>query len=49
MGIFQKDDSACIKRIEEDGLLSENPAYKPMTDDSDVICLGKVIGKVEEG
>jgi len=28
---------------------SRNPAYKPMIDDSDVICLGKVIGKVEEG
>lgn len=49
VGIFQKDNGIYIKEVGEDGLISRNPAYKPMIDDSDVICLGKVIGKAEEG
>lgn len=49
VGIFQKDNGIYIKEVGENGLISRNPAYKPMIDDSDVICLGKVIGKVEEG
>lgn len=47
IGIFQKDNGIYIKEVGENGLLSHNPNYKPMINDSDVKCLGKVLGKVE--
>jgi phage repressor protein C with HTH and peptisase S24 domain len=48
IGIFQKDNCIYIKEVEENGLVSRNKKYKPMTDGGDVICLGKVLGRVEE-
>lgn len=47
IGIFQKDNGIYIKEVGHDGLLSHNPKYLPMVSDSQVICLGKVIGKVD--
>lgn len=48
VGIFQKDNGIYIKEVGENGLISCNEKYKPMIDGGNVICLGKVIGKVEE-
>ena len=48
VGIFQKDNCIYIKEVGENGLLSHNENYKPMTNGGDVICLGKVLGRVEE-
>lgn len=48
VGIFQKDNGIYIKEVGENGLISRNEKYKPMVNGGDVICLGKVIGKVEE-
>lgn len=48
IGIFQKDNGIYIKEVGESGLISHNPAYRPMINGGNVICLGKVIGKVEE-
>lgn len=48
VGIFQKDNCIYIKEVGENGLISHNSKYKPMTDGGDVVCLGKVLGKVEE-
>ena len=48
IGIFQKDNCIYIKEVGENGLISHNSKYEPMTNGGDVICLGKVIGKVEE-
>lgn len=48
VGIFQKDNGIYIKEVGENGLISRNQAYPPMVDDTEVICLGKVIGKVEK-
>lgn len=47
VGIFQKDNCIYIKEVGENGLISHNSKYKPMTDGGDVVCLGKVLGKVE--
>lgn len=47
VGIFQKDNGIYIKRVSEDGLISDNTEYKPMVNGGDVLCLGKVLGKVE--
>ncbi len=47
IGIFQKDNGIYIKRVSEDGLVSDNVNYKPMVNGGDVICLGKVLGKAE--
>lgn len=46
IGIFQKDNSIFIKECGTHGLISHNNNYPPMVDDSDVLCLGKVIGKI---
>jgi len=49
IGIFQKDNGIYIKEAGENGLISHNGKYKPMVNGGDVICLGKVIGKAENG
>lgn len=48
IGIFQKDNGIYIKRVSENGLISDNTDYKPMISGGDVVCLGKVLGKAEE-
>lgn len=48
VGIFQKDNGIYIKEVGENGLISRNEKYKPMINGGDVICLGRVIGKIEE-
>lgn len=48
VGIFQKDNGIYIKEVGENGLISRNKKYKPMVNGGNVICLGKVIGKVAE-
>lgn len=48
VGIFQKDNGIYIKRVSDNGLISDNAEYKPMVNGGDVVCLGKVLGKVEE-
>lgn len=48
IGIFQKDNSIYIKEVGEDGLISHNPKYPPIkTEDSRIICMGKVLGKAK--
>lgn len=47
IGIFQKDNGIYIKEVGENGLISHNKTYKPMVNGGTVICLGKVLGKVE--
>lgn len=47
IGIFQKDNGIYIKEVGENELISHNTKYKAITDDGDIVCLGKVIGKVE--
>ena len=48
-GIFQKGSSIYIKKAGEDGLISLNPDYPPLTADGDrITILGKVLGKAEE-
>lgn len=48
IGIFQKDNQIYIKEAGENGLFSHNPSYNPINDESEVICLGKVLCKVTE-
>lgn len=48
IGIFQKDNCIYIKEFGENELISHNSKYKPLVNDGDILCLGKVIGKVEE-
>lgn len=48
IGIFQKDNGIYIKEVGENELISHNPRYKPITNEGDILCLGKVIGKIEE-
>ena len=49
IGIFQKGSSIYIKKAGEDGLISLNPDYPPLTADGDrITILGKVLGKAEE-
>lgn len=48
IGIFQKGNHIYIKKAGEDGLISLNPNYPPITTDGErIIVLGKVIGKAE--
>lgn len=47
IGIFQKDNGIYIKEVGENGLISHNQKYKPMVNGGAVICLGKVLGKLE--
>ena len=49
IGIFQKGNNIYIKKAGENGLISLNPNYPPLTADGDrIIVLGKVLGKAEE-
>ena len=48
IGIFQKDNGIYIKEVGEDGLISHNKRYDPMINGGTVICLGKVLGKVDD-
>ena len=49
IGIFQKGNNIYIKKAGENGLISLNPNYPPLTADGDrIIALGKVLGKAEE-
>lgn len=45
-GIFSYAGSVYIKVYTDDGLMSLNPDYKLIPGDSDIKCLGRVIGKV---
>lgn len=46
IGIFQKDNNIYIKKVGANQLISLNDKYKPLSGE-DVLCLGKVVGKVE--
>lgn len=46
IGIFQKDNGIYIKEVGENELLSHNPNYKPIENNGEIICLGKVICKI---
>lgn len=48
IGIFQKDNCIYIKEVGENELISHNSKYKPIVNNGDILCLGKVIGKVDE-
>ncbi len=49
IGIFQKDNHIYIKKAAENGLISLNPNYLPLTADRGrIMVLGKVLGKSEE-
>lgn len=49
VGIFQRGNSIYIKKVGENGLISLNPDYPPLTADGDrIMVLGKVLGKAEE-
>lgn len=49
IGIFQKGNNIYIKKAGENGLISLNPYYPPLTPDGDrITVLGKVLGKAEE-
>lgn len=45
IGIFQKDNGIYIKEVGDNELISHNPKYKPIRNNGDILCLGKVIGK----
>lgn len=47
IGIFQKENGLWIKRCTENGLRSINSKYEDMIDEQEVLCIGKVVGKVE--
>ena len=47
--VFQKGNNIYIKKSKEDGLISLNPDYPPLTSNGDrIMVLGKVLGKAEE-
>ncbi len=49
IGIFQKGNNIYIKKAVENGLVSVNPEYPPLTGQEDgIIVLGKMLGKAEE-
>ena len=48
IGIFQKDNGIYIKEVGENELISHNSQYKPIVNNGDILCLGKVVGKAEE-
>ncbi len=47
IGIFTINNECYIKEVGEDGLLSHNPKYKPISGTEDMHCVGKVLGKVD--
>lgn len=48
IGIFQKDNGIYIKEVGEDKLISHNSFYPPIPNNSEIRCLGKVIGKYQD-
>lgn len=46
IGIFQKDNGIYIKEVGENELISHNKKYDPLTNNGDIRCLGKVLGKI---
>ena len=49
IGIFQKGNTIYIKKAGENGLISLNTKYPPLTTNGDrIIVLGKVLGKAQE-
>lgn len=47
IGIFIYNNQCFIKEAGENGLISHNPKYDIIPETSDIICIGKVLGKVE--
>ncbi len=47
LGLFQREDGIYIKEAGEDGPPPHNDKYAPAKDDNIVICMGKILGKVE--
>ena len=45
IGIFIIDNQGYVKRMGKDSLISDNKAYAPIKAD-DIVCMGKVLGKV---
>lgn len=48
IGLFIYDGSGYVKERGTEGLISHNPDYAPIIPTSDVICVGKVIGKTRK-
>ena len=50
IGVFLADGEGYIKEYRRDGLHSHNPDYKTMyfSDENDVRCIGRVLGRVEK-
>ena len=50
IGIFMKGDKSYVKKKGRDGLVSLNPAYEDIqpSENEDIICYGKVLGKLED-
>lgn len=46
IGIFIVNGECYIKEAGEDGLLSHNPKYRTISGNDHIICVGKVLGKV---
>lgn len=47
IGIFQKDNGVYIKEVGDDGLVSHNPAYGPIKEDTIIKIMGKVLKKID--
>lgn len=47
IGIFILNGECLIKEAGENGLISHNPRYDPIPGSDDIICIGKVLGKVK--
>ena len=47
IGIFMINNECFVKEAGPDGLLSHNPTYDMIPGSDDIICVGKVLGKVE--
>lgn len=48
IGIFQVDNDIYIKKLTRDGLKSLNENYQTIKNSRDIICLGEVIGRIED-
>lgn len=48
IGIFILNKECLIKEAGEDGLISHNPKYGIIPGSEDILCVGKVLGKVEQ-
>lgn len=47
IGIFIYNNQCFIKEAGESGLISHNPKYDIIPETSDIICIGKALGKVD--